>query len=228
MNAGAESCRVWFSLGKQAVVVFKFFDFMSIDLERMSQLYAGRPVILRQAIRLTRLSRVFIAILILNCALFLFSGSLILDFRSKLFSLSFLLATILLLAWACHLFETGRERRGRFMIAFATSISCILAVIFCGGFLYGRFAAILLFPMVASFALLPLRVAVWWFAAILLVPLSVDVVARLYGIVIPDFTSPADPWVHRLIIMTVLAVSVFFCLLNMKAVQHRIRGQQAD
>lgn len=190
----------------------QFFRLTGVDRNMMAGRYAGKPEACRNAIHLTNLSRVFLAILLLKCAVLLLSGTYIMDAWAKLFTIPLLFICICLLMFTCHLLESGRSTAGKLMLTSVISISCMVSVIFCGGFINSQFTPILLFPIILAFCTLRTIHSSAMIGAIVLVPLGVDLVARHTGVILPDFTSANDPMITQINLMATLFACVFFCL----------------
>ncbi|MEM8748768.1 MAG: hypothetical protein AAGF28_00590 [Pseudomonadota bacterium] len=193
---------------------------LDYDDPQMKRLYANEPVLRRQAIQLTNLSRLFIGLLIVKGAIYLLSGSLILDVWAKLFTIPLLLVVIGLLAVTCHLFESGQDTRGRFALASIISGSCMLSVVMCGGFLSSLATPILIFPVVLSFSILPIKWARRYFVAIIGIPLGMDIAFRLMTITPPNFTSASNPAIIVASVMFTLCAALYFCLAYWKQAHH--------
>lgn len=190
----------------------QYFRLTGVDKEMMVERYAGQPEACRNAIHLTNLSRIFLAILIFKCAIILLSGSYIMDAWAKLFTIPLLTICICSLMYTCYLLESGRSRAGKLMLTSVISVACVISVIFCGGFINSQFTPILLFPIILAFCTLDSVRSAIMISAVVLIPLGVDLAAKQMGIVLPDFTAVNSPIVTQINLMVTLFACVFFCL----------------
>ncbi|GEM_PF-5837354 len=190
----------------------QYFRLTGVDKEMMAERYAGKPEACRNAIHLTNLSRIFLAILIFKCAVILLSGNYIMDAWAKLFTIPLLFICICSLMYTCYLLESGRSRAGKLMLTSVISIACVLSVIFCGGFINSQFTPILLFPIILAFCILDTVRSAIMISAVVIIPLGVDLMGKQVGLTLPDFTSINNPIITQINLMVTLFACVFFCL----------------
>jgi hypothetical protein len=192
--------------------VQQYFRLTGVDSQKMAEVYAGRPKICRDAVQLTNLSRIFLAILIIKCAAIMLSGTYIMDAWAKAFTIPLLFFCICLLMGVCYLLENGKNLAGRLLLIFVIGASCVVSVIFCGGFVDSQFTPILLFPIILAFCTLSILYSIITISTIVIIPLAVDLTAKSMDFKLPDFTSSNDPLIAQINLMVTLFACVFFCL----------------
>jgi hypothetical protein len=208
--------------------MIRYFSILTPDDDKVLQAYDNDAGTSRRVVQLANLARFFIAILIIKLTIYLVSGSAIMDFWAKMFTFPLLASIIGTLMWNAWLLETGRERSGRIALASIISASCVFSVIFCGGFIASDFTAILIFPMVLGFCILPVREARLVFFATLIVPLAVDLLVRAFGVSLPDFSASPDGGLTQSNLLLTLFAAVYFCLSYLKQSPAIVRDSLPD
>ncbi len=200
--------------------MLNYFDVMGANREVMQKLYADDERVCSRSIKLTNLSRIFVALLVVQCVVILTTGSSIFDNWAKIFTLPVVLTTIATLIVACHFFETGKEFMGRVTLIATVSTSCIMSVVFCGGFFQSPATPMLIFPMVLAFCTMSAKIAKWVFLATIAVPLTIDVIVRYVAIELPNFTAQTNETFINFNILSTLFLAIYFCLFHLKNTRH--------
>ncbi len=142
----------------------------------------------------------------------LFPGTSFLDTETKLWLAPFIGALVIMLYCSAWLVEHGRHQAARYLTNFTVSISVMLSVIMCGGFLESHATPFLLAPIVVAFCISPRREAVAVGKFTFFFPLIFDGIVHYFGWEIPNYTSTANPTVNTIYLLTTLFVTIFISL----------------
>lgn len=185
---------------------------LKANLENLGQKYGENTVKYYQAVFLSNLGRSFAFMLIAIHLIILFPGTGYMDDQTKLWLAPFIGLLVAILTGSAWLVENGNHRAARYVTNFAISASTVLSVIFCGGFIASHATPFLLAPIVVCFCISP-RIEAFIVGTItFFFPLFFDLLVRLNGWIIRDYTSGANPEINVIFLMATLFVTVFISL----------------
>lgn len=190
----------------------ELFGFFQADRANLAELYGKNTPDYYRGVFLSNLGRSFAAMLVLVHVIVLFPGTAFIDTQTKLWLAPFVGVLVLLLVASAWLVERGRHAAARKLTNFTISVSTMISVIICGGFIDSHATPFLLAPIVVCFCISPKREAMAVGGFTFFVPLIVDLSARYFGFDIPDLTSVADPTINTIFLMLTLFVTIFISL----------------
>lgn len=182
------------------------------NLENLEQRYGKNSVDYYRAVFLSNLGRSFALMLLFVHVIILFPGTAFLDTETKLWLAPFVLVLVALLYVSAWLVENGNQRGARLLTNFTVSVSTMISVILCGGFIGSHATPFLLAPIVVCFCISPRREAMFVGTATFVIPLFVDLTARAAGWEIPNFTSTSSPEANTIFLMVTLFITLLISL----------------
>ena len=177
--------------------------------QKLASLYGRNTVDYYRAVFLSNLGRSFAAMLLVVHFVIMFPGTSFLDDRTKLWLIPFIGVLVVMLFCSAWLVEHGHHGSARYLTNFTISVSTMLSVVLCGGFIDSHATPFLIAPIVVAFCISPPREAIATGLLTFFLPLALDITLRVSGITLPDYTSISNPSANVVFLLVTLFVTVF-------------------
>ncbi len=188
------------------------FKWLRANRPKLAAIYGESSVDYYRAVFLSSLGRSFAAMLVIVHLVVMLPGASLLDAPTKQWLIPLVAILVALLFCSAWLVEHGKHAASRSLTNFTISVSTMLSVVMCGGFLDSHATPFLLAPIVVAFCISPPREAIAVGSLTFFFPLIFDGLARWNGWEINDYTSVSNPTANTIFLLTTLFITVFISL----------------
>ncbi len=190
----------------------QIFRLLKANHSNLENYYGEKSVEFYRAVFLSTLGRSFAAMLVAIHVVVLFPGTSFIETDVKLMLAPFIGVLVGMLVFSAWLVENGHDFYSRALTNFTVSMSTMLSIIFCGGFLESHATPFLIAPIVVCFCISPRTEAIAVGTFTFLAPLVIDIVVRSMGIELPNYTSTSSPIANELFLVGTLFITVVIAL----------------
>jgi len=166
----------------------------------------------------------FAAMLVMVHLVVLFPGTSFIETNVKLILVPFVTLLVGMLVTSAWLVENGHHLYSRSLTNFTISMSTMLSVIFCGGFIDSHATPFLIAPLVVCFCISPRIEALVVSTFTFFTPLAVDVAVRFAGVELPDYTSTSNTTANEIFLLGTLFITVVMALTYLLKSNEELHG----
>jgi len=198
--------------------------FLKANRANLEHHFGDKTIEFYRAVFLSTLGRSFAAMLVMVHLVVLFPGTSFIETNVKLILVPFVTLLVGMLVTSAWLVENGHHLYSRSLTNFTISMSTMLSVIFCGGFIDSHATPFLIAPLVVCFCISPRIEALVVSTFTFFTPLAVDVAVRFAGVELPDYTSTSNTTANEIFLLGTLFITVVMALTYLLKSNEELHG----